>query len=51
MLRKSVAHAARTGPEEAEAALAEAGLDPSERVERVAPEGVLALWRAVSEVR
>jgi 16S rRNA (adenine1518-N6/adenine1519-N6)-dimethyltransferase len=59
VLRTSVAHAARAWaggfPEEARAlaeqALAQAGVDPSTRVERVAPEGILAIWRAAREGR
>jgi len=47
VLRKSVAHAAGVSPEEANAALAATGLDPSSRIERAAPEAVLGLWRAV----
>jgi len=59
VLRKSVAHAARAWAggfvEEAKAlaehALSAAGVDPGTRVERVEPEGILALWRAAREER
>ena len=49
VLRGSLAHAAGVSPDEAEAALAEAGLDPSSRIERASPEAVLGLWRAAGE--
>jgi 16S rRNA (adenine1518-N6/adenine1519-N6)-dimethyltransferase len=59
VLRTSVAHAARVWaggfPDEAKglaaSALAAAGIDPAARVERVEPEGILALWRAAREGR
>jgi 16S rRNA A1518/A1519 N6-dimethyltransferase RsmA/KsgA/DIM1 with predicted DNA glycosylase/AP lyase activity len=59
VLRTSVARAARAWaggfPDEARAlaghALAAAGVDPGERVERIAPERILAIWRAAREGR
>lgn len=51
VLRKSVTYAGAVGPEEAEAALAEAGLDPHARVEDAAPEAILALFREVKTTK
>ncbi len=51
VLRKSLAHAAGVERERAEVALAAAGIDPASRVESVAPEAVLALFRAVTGAR